>query len=283
VNVAPRYLGRGSWLARRDPRVLLLMAVFAAATVPQVLDVRIALVLLAIALAYYRTAAIPWRAVRGSWGFVLVFLSVLVVFNTIIAGGETTNIPPSQLHVLFRLPLLGTPISAEAVSYGATQMVRYLSFTAVGFPIAYAVAPGDIGASLARLRIPDKFAVGVDLTFRFIPSLAGDLHTTADAQRVRGYDWDRGGRGPIARLRRMGPIVVPLTLNAIVNAEDTIDAMDLRAFGTGKRTWLRKLSFDASDKLLLAAAASIFVAITALNLLGYTRLWVIPFLIDLAR
>ena len=259
------------------------MAVFAAATVPQVLDLRIATLLFAIALLYYRTAQIPWRAVRGSWGFVLVFLSALVVFNTIIAGGETTNIPPDQLHILFSLPVINTPISAEAVSYGATQMVRFLSFTAVGFPIAYAVAPGDIGAALARLRIPDKFAVGVDLTFRFIPSLASDLQTTIDAQRVRGYEWEKGGRGVVGRLRRFGPIVVPLTLNAIVNAEDTIDAMDLRAFGTGKRTWLRDLRLDRADLFLLGFAAAVFVTITALNVLGYTKLWVIPQLVELAR
>ena len=112
-------------------------------------------------------------------------------------------------------------------------MVRFLTFTTVGFPIAFCVAPNDLGPAFARLGVPDKFAFGVDLTFRFIPSLADDLQTTIDAQRVRGYDPDKLGRGPVGRLRRLGPVVVPLTINAIVNAEDTIDAMDLRAFGTG--------------------------------------------------
>jgi energy-coupling factor transport system permease protein len=258
------------------------MAVFAAATVPQVFDLRIALVLLAIALVYYASARIPWAAVRRNWAFVLVFLSVLVTFNTLFAGGLVGELRSEELHVFFYLPILGTPISAEAISYGATQMVRYLSFTAIGFPIAYAVAPGDLGASLARLHVPDKFAVGVDLTFRFIPSLAADLQTTIDAQRVRGYEWEKGGRGPIGRLRRMGPIVVPLTLNAIVNAEDTIDAMDLRAFGTGRRSWLRQLVLDRADMLLLGAAIAVFVAVTILNVMGYTRLWTVPFLVDLA-
>jgi len=258
------------------------MAVFAAATVPQVFDLRIALVLLALALVYYGTARIPRRSVRGSWAFVLTFLTVLVTFNTLFAGGLVGGLRAEDLHILFRLPVLGTPISAEALSFGATQMVRYLCFTAVRFPIAYAVAPGDLGAALARLRIPDKFAVGVDLTFRFIPSLAADLRTTIDAQRVRGYEWDRGSRNPVARLRRSGPIMLPLTMNALVNAEDTIDAMDLRAFGTGRRTWLRHLALDRDDVMLLAIAAAIFATITVLNVMGYTRLWAIPFLVDLA-
>jgi energy-coupling factor transport system permease protein len=258
------------------------MAVFAGATVPQVFDLRIALVLFALGFAYYLTARIPWRAVRGSWLFVLLFLSTLVVFNTILTGGEVGSLTSADLHVFFRLPLLGTPISAEAISYGAMQMVRYLTFTAVGFPIAYAIAPGDLGVALARLGIPYKFAFGVDLTFRFIPSLATDLQTTIDAQRVRGYDWERAGRSPIGRVRRMGPIVVPLTLNAIVNAEDTIDAMDLRAFGTTRRSWLRHLALDHTDRLLLILGGLIFLAITTLDVMGYTRFWAIPFLVELA-
>jgi energy-coupling factor transport system permease protein len=75
---------------------------------------------------------------------------------------------------------------------------------------------------------------------------------------------------------------VPLTINAIVNAEDTIDAMDLRAFGTGPRTWLRELIYDHLDKLVLLASVTILVLITALNFAGLTKLWTPPFLIDLA-
>jgi energy-coupling factor transport system permease protein len=282
MNVAPRYLGRGSWLARRDPRVLILVAILTAATVPQVFDLRIAAVLLAIALVYYRAAAIPFAAVRGQWMFVFIFLTIIVLFNTIITGGEIGSLHLSDVHVLFTIPLIGTPVSAEALAYGATQIVRYLTFTSVGFPIAFAVAPSDLGPAFARLRIPDKFAFGVDLTFRFIPSLAEDLQTTVDAQRVRGYDPDKVGRGPVGRLRRLVPVIVPLTINAIVNAEDTIDTMDLRAFGTGKRTWLRQLAYDHIDRLILIGSVAILVLITIMNFAGYTKLWTPQFLIDLA-
>ena len=43
MNIAPRYLGRGSWLARRDPRVLILVVVFFIFTVLQVWDGRVVL------------------------------------------------------------------------------------------------------------------------------------------------------------------------------------------------------------------------------------------------
>ena len=276
--VTPRYLGRGSWLARRDPRVPILVGVMAALGVIQVWDARIVAVLLALAIAYYGTARIPWGSVRRQWAFALTFVSLLVVLNTILTTGEISGLDPTTFHTLFTLPLIGTKVSSESLSYAATQMLRFVTFIAVGFPLAYAIAPADLGVALARLGIPGKFAFGVDLTWRFMPSLAADLQETVDAQRVRGYDWDRGG-GPIARLRRSVPLVVPLTMNAIVGAEDTIDAMDLRGFGTAKRTWFRHLAFDRADRLVLLATFVLFVTITVLGFSGNAKLFVFPFLL----
>lgn len=283
MNIAPRYLGRGSWLARRDPRTIILVVALVGITVIQIWDIRVVLVLLAGAFAWYRSARIPFHMVRRQWVFVSVFVSFIVLWNTILTGGEIGGFSQDELHILFLLPVLGTPISAEALSYGATQYARFFTFATLGFTMAYAIAPADLGVSFARLRIPEKFAYAIDMTFRFIPSLATDLQTTMDAQRVRGHEWDRGKGGPIAKLRRTVPLVVPLTMNTILNAEDTIDAMDLRAFGTGRRTWLRELIYDRTDRLILLGVVGLLIASTVLGFAGITsKLWVFPVLLDLA-
>jgi energy-coupling factor transport system permease protein len=282
VISTPRYLGRGSWLGRRDPRVPLVVGVLTAATVIQIWDIRIVAVLFILGQIYYQSARIPFRLVRRQWAFAVLFVSILVLVNTILTGGEVGEFDRSNIHVLFYLPVLGTTISAESLSYGATQLLRFLTFITIGFPIAYAIAPSDLGPALARLRIPEKFAFGVDLTYRFLPSLASDLQETIDAQRVRGYEWDKGKGGPLARVRRTVPLVVPLTMNAIVGAEDTIDAMDLRGFGTGRRTWLRELRYDAQDRALVALSLAIMVGITIASFAGLTKLWVFPPLLALA-
>jgi len=281
MNVAPRYLGRGSWLARRDPRVLVLVIVLFVPTVLQIWDLRIVLMLFAIALAYYRLASIPFRAVRANWAFAFLFVSSLVIVNTIVTRGEVGGFQAEQIHILFRVPLLGTPVSVESLTYGLTQLIRFLSLVAVGFPVAFAVAPADLGVTFARLGVPDKFAFGIDLTFRFIPSLGRDLQTTIDAQRVRGYEFERLGRGPIGRLRRSVPVLVPLTVNTIRGAEDTIDAMDLRGFGTGPRSWFHVLRYERADLLVLASFVALLAAATILGFAGYSRPWVPPELIDL--
>ena len=283
MNIAPRYLGRGSWLARRDPRTIILVVALVGITVIQIWDIRIVLLFLAGAFIWYRSAQIPFQMVRRQWIFVSVFVSLIVLWNTILTQGEIGGFEADELHVLFYLPILGTPISAEAISYGATQYARFFTFATLGFTMAYAIAPADLGVSFARLRVPEKFAYAIDMTFRFMPSLSVDLQATMDAQRVRGHDWDKGAGGPIARLRRTVPLVVPLTMNAIVNAEDTIDAMDLRAFGTGRRTWLRELTYDRTDRLILVGVVALLVMFTVLGFVGTTSdLYVFPFLLDLA-
>ena len=103
-----------------------------------------------------------------------------------------------------------------------------------------------------------------------------------DAQRIRGYEWEKRGRTPIGKLTRTIPLLTPVTINAIVGAEDTIDAMDLRGFGTQRRTWLRQLAFDATDRAVVIGFAILLVGITYFSFAGLTDLWIPPFLVDLA-
>jgi energy-coupling factor transport system permease protein len=281
VNIAPRYLGRGSWLARRDPRLLVLLVAAYITTVIQIWDARVMAVMLGVALIYYRSAGIRFADVRRNWIAAVTLLTIVVIVNTVLTGDRLEGV---EVHEYFRLPLVGTPISAESLSYAATQWIRYVGMVAVGFPLAFCVAPSDIGVTFARLGVPEKFAFGVDLTFRFIPSLAAEYQQTIDAQRIRGFDPRGGRRGPIASLKANVPLLTPLTVNAIAGAEDTIDAMDLRAFGTGRRSWLRELRFDRTDRVILLGAVAMLIAFTALGFAGITsKLYVFPFLLDLAN
>jgi energy-coupling factor transport system permease protein len=126
------------------------------------------------------------------------------------------------------------------------------------------------------LGVPYKFAFALDMAFRYVPAMARDLQTTIDAQRVRGYELDRLRGGALAKSMRLGPIVVPVVLNTILGAEDIVDAMDLRCFGIGPRTWLRQLRYQAFDRFVLGLLAVILVGITVADLTGHTGTWYPP-------
>ena len=247
----------------------------------QVWDIRVMLVLAVLAFAWYRSARIPFHEVRRLWLFAIIVMTLIVVGNGIIASGRIQRLPEgAAIHVYGHVPLLGTPVSAESITFAATQYVRFMAMIAMGFPLAFAIDPAVFGVTFARLGVPSRFAYAIDLTWRFIPSFTADFRTTIDAQRVRAMEFDRVSGGPIARLRKTIPVVAPTVVNAIVSAEDTIDAMDLRGFGTGPRTWLPELRFDRTDKLALVGFALLLVTATvAAFTTSVSVLWVPPFIL----
>ena len=276
MRAAFPYLGRGSWLSRRDPRVLILAPLLVVLGASQLRDVRHLAVVLVLALAYYAAAGIPWRSVRVQWTYLTVVIAVFALFNALITGGQSGSFAGGATHVILTIPPFGAELTAEGISLGASQLVRYLAFAAVGFPVAYAVAPGDMGVALRRLGIGDRIAVMVDLTIRFIPTLAGEIGETIDAQRVRGYDPTARTGGLFTRVRRAAPILVPVTVGSIAGAEDTIDAMDLRAFGVQRRTWLRELRYDRRDWIVIGGFVAFVAAATFLNFSGRSPHYLLP-------
>jgi len=88
--------------------------------------------------------------------------------------------------------------------------------------------------------------------------------------------------GMIAQIRKLAPLIVPVTINAIVGGEDIIDAMGLRCFGIGKRTWLQKLEYKRADWVLIAFSIALFLGSTAASISGFGRLWVPQWILNLA-
>lgn len=265
MDVAPRYLGGASFLGRRDPRVLILVPLIFMVAAAQLRDLRLVSAAAVVAFGYYAAARIPFAAVRKNWFAVLAFLVVVAGVNGLVVGaGSTGNAGGTTL---WTVPLIGVPVTTVALSYAATLYVRFLAIVATGFPMAFAIRPGDLAVAFARLGIPAKLAVGIDLTFRFLPSTAADLRETEGAQRLRGFERGRS-RNPITRLLRLRPLVVAATVNALLGAEDTVDALDLRGFGTQRRTWLRRLRFGPADWATVLAFALVAATVTTLGLAG---------------
>jgi energy-coupling factor transport system permease protein len=147
------------------------------------------------------------------------------------------------------------------------MLLRFLALVAVGFPLAFAIRPGDLAVAFARLGVPARFAYGIDLTFKFLPSAAANLQETAAAQRLRGYERAET-RNPVRRLREVAPLMVPVTITSFVDAEDTVDALDLRGFGTAKRTWLREIRYTPADWTVTALAVLLAVAASVASIAG---------------
>jgi energy-coupling factor transport system permease protein len=165
-------------------------------------------------------------------------------------------------------------ITVERLFYALSQLVRVSSLAVMTILIPYSLDPRLYGITFKGLGLSDKIAYAMDLTMRFIPTFSRDFQLTMDAQRARGYELDKIKGGLIQQVRKMGPIFVPVTIHAIIASEDIIDAMDLRAFGVGPRTWLDELKREFKDRVLIWVGVGIMIISLTLGFFGYGQFWV---------
>ena len=144
-------------------------------------------------------AAIPLRGRPRAMGIPALFIFFVVAVRT-------PSSPAAEPAVLrgcrdcmssFHLPLFGTRYRRGVLSLMVSQFLRFGSMAAVGLPIAFAIAPGDIGLAFARLGLAIKFAVMIELTFRFIPSLGADLQTRSTRSAFAATSGRSARTGPI--------------------------------------------------------------------------------------
>jgi len=252
-------------------------------------DLRYLLVLFGMAMLVVFTSGIKFSEMRRAWLFIggfVVFFSLL----TFLTGRGGIELYTEE-HLITRweagFTLLGwrptLTVTAEKTMYSVSMLVRVFSLASMTILIPYSLNPAHYGIIFKGLGLPDKVAYGMDLTMRFIPSFGRDFMLTRDAQRARGYELEKLSGGLVAQVRKLAPLIVPVTIHAIVSSEDIIDAMDLRAFGVGPRTWLEELHYRTRDRLLIGFGVVMLLTSIALSLFGMGKFWVPQFLLQLAR
>ncbi len=287
--VAWRYRERArSFIQSFDPRAwMMFYACFLFSTLA-FWDVRYLLFFAVIALFVLFTSVVTWNEIRRAVLFIVGFVLIFAFFTFLTGRGGTELY--EQEHLIRRLEasfsILGwTPaldITVERAFFGVSQFVRVFSIAIMTILIPYTLNPALYGVTFRGLGLPDKIAYAMDLTMRFIPTFSRDFQLTMDAQRARGYELEKISGGLFQQVRKLGPLMVPVTIHAIIGSEDIIDAMDLRAFGIGPRTWLQKLDYKTKDRILIGVGLAILLFSLALSTLGQGQFWVPPQLLALA-
>jgi energy-coupling factor transport system permease protein len=243
-------------------------------------DVRFLLPLWALTFIVLFTSGVKWHEMRRAFLFITGFVFFFAFLTFLTGRGGTEVYKQEHLIREFKasFSILGwTPtlkITVERAFFAITQLVRASSVAFMTILIPYSLNPALYGITFKGLGMPDKFAYAMDLTMRFIPTFGRDFQLTMDAQRARGYEIEKISGGLIQQIRKLGPIFVPVTIHAIIGSEDIIDAMDLRAFGVGPRTWLDVLTYELKDRILIAFGAAILIGSIIASLMGYGAFWV---------
>ena len=271
-----KYRPRNTFIQRLDPRTrwIFLFSVILALTIPDIWDYRIVFPLFVLSLTLFFMARIEWKDVRRVFPYIFILVFFIVGVNGMFfgRGGPSSVLDPTS-PVLFEVPFKipgtdwgwVTPVTISKLWFAINQMTRMLAMAFLAIPIPYTMDPNIYGTAFRRMGASDKVSFTIDLAFRFLPTFARDLTITIDAQRARGYEMEKLKGGIVARIQRLAPLIIPVVMQSTVTGEEVIDAMDLRAFGTKPRSWLKELHYAARDYWMIGLGAAIFIACCVLR------------------
>jgi energy-coupling factor transport system permease protein len=239
-------------------------------------------VLFLIAITWYLMSRLTWKDTKMGWFMISIMLFTMIVVNTLITGGGAGGVVPQGGQLIWPegFDLFGKHftfgLTIERVWFAISQLMRILSISLAFIIIPYTMDSRAYGVTFSKLGMPDRLAYTMELSFRFIPTLARNFQVTLDAQRARGFELDGGKGNIIKKIRRVAPLLIPVTMNAIVSSEDIANAMDLRGFGEQKRTWLYELKFNWWDWVLIVFSVLMLATVLVLAYRFNMRLFSVP-------
>lgn len=271
-----KYRPRNTFVQSLDPRtrLIFLVCVIFGLTIPEIWDYRIIFPLLIISLTLLLMCRIEWKDLKRPILLICILVFFIVGLNGLLSGrGGPSSVFDPNSPVLFTVPLKvpGTdwgwsvPVTISKAWFSITQIARMLCMALLAIPIPYTMDPNIYGTAFKRMGVSDNVSFTMDLAFRFLPTFVRDFAITADAQRARGYEMDKLKGGIAGRIQKLAPLIIPVVMQSTVTGEEVIDAMDLRAFGTAPRTWLKDLQYRGRDYFVLALGVIIFVGCCVLK------------------
>ncbi|MDG6952910.1 MAG: energy-coupling factor transporter transmembrane protein EcfT [Nitrososphaerota archaeon] len=262
-----RYFQGNTFLHKLDPRAKLLILLFFIFVELAFRDVRIIFIPFVAALVLYFSARIPFKEVKGTWRFMVLLIVVIGGIN----GVFLFAFPGANAHVIGRYWIF--TVTVEGISAAAAAILKLLAVAVATVTMVLTTDPSLYGPSLAKMGVPYKGAYVFDLAMRYLPAYVNDLETTLNAQMARGYK-TKGGKNIFATIINTIPLIIPVSINAMLSVYEVADAMELRAFGAKKqRTWFRTVAFKKTDYAVVAAVASMLVLFIYLRTL-YPGIWV---------
>lgn len=188
-----------------------------------------------------------WREWATSMKYTLYLCLMVIVINALISYNGA--------HVLwqasFRIPVIGVPtITLEALFFGVGMSLRLLTIISAFVILTLTIHPDDILQALLKIKVPYKSILVISLSTRFVPTLIDDARGISDIQRSRGLELDRGNL--VQKIRRRSAVIIPLLSNSLDRSVQVAEAMESRAFGSGKkRSFYKELNLNRIDILIL--------------------------------
>lgn len=225
-----------SFIHRLDPRVKLLISSALLITALLYSEVAVTSIVIAVEAILSAVSGTLRRWAKTVYGAISLIILVFAMNYLFLSLQASTFIDPGIIYRSF------------AASY---RLIGFLASFSIFF---LTTTPEELGMTFTKLRIPYMYSFALISAIRFTPVLAEELQAIMDAQRARGLELDKGG--PITRIRRYVPVLIPLIVNVLRRSYELAEAMEVKCFGASeKRTFLRELKMRLVDYAVLAITA----------------------------
>jgi energy-coupling factor transport system permease protein len=250
------YIDRGSFVHRLHPTVKV-FALFVMFWSVYWVDHPIALLPVGLVMLALAQLTGSWpNFYRLRWLFIL-----LIVFTTL------------AWMVFYRKgpALIDTPIihlSRASLVFGFGRGIKLAELLATSVLFLSTTKVEEFTAGLQRLGVPYRVGFAITLAFRLVPLFIDSALTVVQAQSLRGYDFSKGG--PIERVRRYVPVVIPVFMGALRKANNMAMALEARGFGmSAKPTSFIEYPVRPRDIAAMVALTALGTAYFIIYFTGY--------------
>jgi energy-coupling factor transport system permease protein len=230
-----------------------------------------------VLLIWLTATLILWRIAKVSVRYLGVILKLLIGVSILIIlvqgfmyRGETPLFTIGHLKIWGGADL--GVFTLEGLMFGLSLVTRIITAVCAIPLVTMTTSPSKLMESLTKLKIPFSYTFMLVTAMRYAPTIQEIWRSIIDAQKIRGFDFDK--MSIFKKLRAYVPIIVPLILISFRRANDLEVAIESKAFGAPiKRTFIEEVGFHAGDRFFIAAFTVLFAVCIAFKLFYAPALW----------
>jgi len=141
-------------------------------------------------------------------------------------------------------------IYEESLLYAVAMGLRLDTILICGIIFLSTTKIEEFSAGLNKLGMPFPISFALSLAFRLVPTFSATTETVIQAQKSRGLDLESGWIGQ--RIKKHVPMIIPIFIYAIRNADLLAMALESKSFGVRKdRTYYQEFRVTIADYLML--------------------------------
>jgi len=156
------------------------------------------------------------------------------------------------LVLIFTLNFVFTP-NLQGAIYALVMTLRFTTLITSFALFFNSTSPEEIGIALEGVGVPRDFSLLINMSFRFVPTLANDIQIVSDALRSRGLELEKGRL--YNRIKNYVYLLVPLIIFEVRRSMMIAEALEARGYGLDvKPTRFVSLKFTWKDYLAIGLA-----------------------------